>query len=139
MSKQVSQLFILLTIFLQAMASEKRTCIFTAEITVHVVSNLPPGTPYLFLRCQSGDTDLGNHTLATNQDFHWDFCTKRSTLFFCHLYWNGKSASFDVFDYHWPDSRCPNGICYWAALPDGIYQSNQYPPTSTSLVKQYSW
>ncbi|KAL7145607.1 hypothetical protein ABFS83_07G096400 [Erythranthe nasuta] len=137
--KQLSQLFILLTIVLQATASAERNCAFSSEITVHVVSNLPQNTPQLFLRCQSHDDDLGNHTLAPNQDFHWHFCTSFNTLFFCHLVWNGKSASFDVFNYDWPDSRCPYGTCYWAALPDGIYQGFQYPPTPSTLIKQYSW
>ncbi|KAI3467765.1 hypothetical protein Pfo_024428 [Paulownia fortunei] len=136
-SKYLLQIFILSTFVFQATASEKRFCLFTLKYAVHVVNNLPPNSPSLLLHCASGNDDLGNHTLTANQDFHFDFCINFKTLFFCHLWWNGKNIAFDVYSYKWPTQRCVDGVCYWAAKSDGIYHSKHYPPKD--LTKEYSW
>ncbi|EYU18039.1 hypothetical protein MIMGU_mgv1a022278mg, partial [Erythranthe guttata] len=59
----------------------------------HVISKLPPNTPYLNVHCKSGDRDLGIQVLASNQDFHWDFDSGFRTLYFCNLSWSGKSKT----------------------------------------------
>ena len=58
------------------------------------------GLPGLQFRCQSGDDDLGYHTLNTMEECHFSFTVDfwDNTLFFCHFYWNSKDLSFVVFD-----------------------------------------
>ncbi|KAL7090498.1 hypothetical protein ACP275_12G044700 [Erythranthe tilingii] len=130
--KQFSQGFILFTLFLQSMAITD-----PFGYTVHVISKLPPNTPYLYVHCKSGDRDLGDQVLASNQDFHWDFDSGFHTLYFCNLSWNGKSKTFDVYSVDWPTSSCPHGVCTWVALPDGIYLADSYPPNG--ITRQYVW
>ncbi|KAI3472884.1 hypothetical protein Pfo_031200 [Paulownia fortunei] len=137
MGKHLLQFCILLTFLLQVMASEKRICLFSRHLTVFVVNGLPPNSPPLLLHCASGDDDLGNHTLTTGQNFHFDFCVNFTTLFFCHLWWNGKNIAFNVYDSFWPIQFCINNVCYWEAKSDGIYRSKHYPPKN--LTKKYNW
>ncbi|KAL8052048.1 hypothetical protein ABFX02_06G188000 [Erythranthe guttata] len=111
-------------------------CTFTDEIEIHVINRLP--FPQLRFHCASGDDDLGYHNVNPNYDFHWKFCTDfvPSTLFFCHLWWNNKDVSFDVFStktYY----RCLEGKCYWEARTDGIYFADGEDPTQ--FRKAYNW
>ncbi|KAI3472917.1 hypothetical protein Pfo_029222 [Paulownia fortunei] len=137
MDKYLLQFFILLTFLLQVMASEKRFCLFSRHVKVYVVNGLPPNSPPLLMHCASGDNDLGHHTLTTGQNFHFGFCVSLTTLFFCHLWWNGKNIAFDVFDSFWPNQLCMNNVCYWEAKSDGIYNSKHYP--LKNLTNKYNW
>ncbi|KAI3448062.1 hypothetical protein Pfo_004727 [Paulownia fortunei] len=137
MSKYLLHFFILSTVLLQATASEKRKCFFSRDYTVYVVNQLPSNSPPLLLHCASGDDDLGNHTLTVGQNFNFDFCINFKTLFFCHLWWNGKTLSFDVYNSFWHTKSCPKGVCDWVVKSDGIYLSKYYPPKE--LIKEYNW
>ncbi|KAI3458957.1 hypothetical protein Pfo_015620 [Paulownia fortunei] len=138
MTKYLLQCFIISTILLRTMASEKRHCTFTQLVTVYVINNLPPNSAPLVVHCASKDDDLGNHTLTRNQDFQFEFCENFfSTLFYCHLWWEKKHIRFDAFRETWLGAICAKDICYWAAKSDGIYYSNYYPPRG--LKKKYDW
>ncbi|KAL8051772.1 hypothetical protein ABFX02_06G170500 [Erythranthe guttata] len=112
--------------------------LFNYKYTVYVVNNLPSNSAPLLLHCASGNDDLGDHVLSTNQDFHFDFCENPfSTLFFCRFRWNGKNTAFDVFDASWKKNRCTYDVCYYSVQSDGFYFSDTNPPTN--LVKLSSW
>ncbi|KAL7094062.1 hypothetical protein ACP275_11G077800 [Erythranthe tilingii] len=133
MSKLLLQTLLISIIIVQTVSS----CFLTRKITVKVVDNLPQNSPPLFLHCASGDKELGNHTLTTGQDFQFHFCVNAHTLYFCHLWWNGKQKAFDVFNNDWPSWYCADKVCYWEARSDGIYNSKNYPPGD--LDKKYDW
>ncbi|KAL3638187.1 hypothetical protein CASFOL_017558 [Castilleja foliolosa] len=106
-------------------------CFIESPYYVFVKDALPQGSPPLYMHCASGDTELGNHTLYTGQDFHFHFCPIEYTLFFCHLWWNGKERAFEVFNNHkWKYPKCPDKKCDWEARNDGIYLTNK---------KEYDW
>ncbi|KAK6136053.1 hypothetical protein DH2020_030219 [Rehmannia glutinosa] len=142
MIKYLLQIFVLSSIFLQTMASEKRNCLITEAFDVYVANSLPPNSPSLLVHCASKDDDLGNHTLTNNQEFHFGFCDNSfNTLFFCTLWWGKKQRGFEVFHEKFPKSwrgaSCDVDVCYWAVKSDGIYFSNYNPPRG--LTKKYSW
>lgn len=97
-------------------------------VVVHIISRVPG--PLRF-RCQSGDDDLGNHTISNGQEYKWKFSPNifRTTLFFCHFYWNSKDKSFNVYDMKNIDVDCDSKAsfdlqCYWEGRPEGFYLSN---------------
>lgn len=71
---------------------------------VQIFSSLP--NPPLSFRCQSGNDDLGNHTLTETQSYQWHFCTTPfgNTLYFCSFKWGSKRACFEVF--HDEQTQC---------------------------------
>ncbi|EYU37414.1 hypothetical protein MIMGU_mgv1a020317mg, partial [Erythranthe guttata] len=69
------------------------------HVYVSVYNNLPENTPPMLLHCQSKNDRLGYHTLAKGENFDFDFCPVWRTLFFCHVWWNGKDIAFDVYSY----------------------------------------
>lgn len=104
---------------------DKRVCIFTDKFEIHVTNKLPQNSAKLKIHCQSKNNDLGFHTLASEQDFHWSFCENLlpNTLFFCHFWWGSKKqTSLQVFNSEWKEN-CYTGYCYWQARADGIYMS----------------
>lgn len=139
MMKYFLQCFLISTFILQtSMAVEKRVCTVTSLITVYIASNVPPNTPPVVVHCKSKDDDLGNHTVARNQDYHFDFCTNSyTTLFFCNIWWENKHIVFDAFHQTWRKPNCDYGTCYWLVKSDGIYYSNFFPPRG--LQKKYDW
>lgn len=98
----------------------KKFCPVGTAMSVYVVNALPGP---MNARCQSGNKDLGNRTIAVNNELSWDFCANAfgRTLWFCHLYWGSKDKSFDVYNSELGDNFCANNECYWTARPDGIY------------------
>ncbi|GFP99469.1 hypothetical protein PHJA_002091000 [Phtheirospermum japonicum] len=116
-------------------------CFSFSEGRFQVHNSLPSNSPPLTLHCASGDKELGFHNLTTNQDFNYNFCVNPYTLFFCHLWWNGKNIAFDVYRQEWASKRCDRiRVCYWEARSDGIYSSiHRYPPTPTNVRKVFSW
>ncbi|CAA0816523.1 Plant self-incompatibility protein S1 family [Striga hermonthica] len=98
-----------------------RACFLDRPVTVTVTDSLPQDSPSLRLHCASGDNDLGYHTLTNGQNFHFKFCAFETTLFFCHLWWNGKDLAFDVFKNNSNRDKCPHRHCNWEAKADGIY------------------
>ncbi|GFP78580.1 hypothetical protein PHJA_000001500 [Phtheirospermum japonicum] len=91
----------------------------------------------MMLRCQSGDDDLGDHTLLFNQEFKWSFCDDffSRTVFFCHLWWGSKQQVFDVFRSEFTKVTKPQH--FWLAKSDGIYFSNSN--VSSTFIKRYNW
>ncbi|PWA50683.1 plant self-incompatibility S1 [Artemisia annua] len=75
---------------------------------------------------QSKWQDLGNHTLAFNQEFDWKFPVKIGTYYKAEFWWGSKFQTISVFNYHIFDV-CFNGAlftvqrCYWLVRPDGFY------------------
>ncbi|GFQ04715.1 hypothetical protein PHJA_002615500 [Phtheirospermum japonicum] len=137
MSNYFLQILILSSIILQTTAiSDKRICFLSRRIRIYVVSQLPLDSPPLTLRCQSGNDDLGIQTLYTGQGFTFNFCINFTTLFFCHLRWNGKDLSFEVFNNTGKDkAKCDaNGKCYYQARSDGIYFANDEPPKELNKI-----
>ncbi|KAI3470478.1 hypothetical protein Pfo_027141 [Paulownia fortunei] len=133
--------YILLSLILSVNSSPTLACFLGKffSYNIHVVNNLPPNIGPLLVHCASKNNDLGYHTLTSNQDFHFHFCSKPlSTLFFCHLWWGKKNKAFDVYNAKWKINICKqNHQCYWAAKTDGIYFSDSYPPQK--LTKGYNW
>ncbi|KAL3622634.1 hypothetical protein CASFOL_034045 [Castilleja foliolosa] len=123
-------------------AVDARNCLTpTYKYTIFVANALPQNSPPLYLHCASGDKELGNHTLTAGQNFNFDFCIGFKTLYFCHLWWNGKNIAFDVFN-NKVDEKCVPTLsdgnkCYFEGRSDGIYFANDYPPKD--FTKQYSW
>ncbi|KAL7105722.1 hypothetical protein ACP275_07G062200 [Erythranthe tilingii] len=67
------------------------------------------------VHCESGNDDLGNHTLPKlNNEFNWSFCESifHNTLFFCRIQWGSKYLKFDVYKSEWRD-RCSTRVCLW--------------------------
>ncbi|EYU37413.1 hypothetical protein MIMGU_mgv11b018988mg [Erythranthe guttata] len=56
----------------------------------------------MLLHCQSRDDRLGYHTLAKDERFDFTFCPVWRTVFFCHVWWNGKDIAFDVYRWKRP-------------------------------------
>ncbi|KZV21776.1 hypothetical protein F511_02934 [Dorcoceras hygrometricum] len=137
------KLFIIFIVanFFQAMAfEEKLTCnIFLDKYTVYVANLLPSGNPDpLTAHCASKDWEVWNSTIAANQNISWSFCNSfiGRTLFFCHLFWGWRDASFDVFNSKLKAS-CFGLVCYWEVRSDGMYLSGSYPPMN--FKKMHDW
>ncbi|KAK3017546.1 hypothetical protein RJ639_007418 [Escallonia herrerae] len=91
------------------------------------------------------DDDMGYHTLYVGDDFHFRFRNNvaRTTLFFCHFYWDSKDKKFDVFNMKQYGESCklrefgiPN-YCYWYVEADGFYFVNH--DNITDGEKKYAW
>ncbi|KAL3644425.1 hypothetical protein CASFOL_011728 [Castilleja foliolosa] len=131
MSMNLCRLLVISVVLFQSFTPSTARYIMEKPVFVYVKDALPQGSTTLFMHCTSGDDDLGNHTLTTGQDFHFSFCIAEHTLFFCHLWWNGKNAAFEVFNNHkWTPKMCPNKTCNWEARGDDIYFKNN---------KKYDW
>lgn len=130
----VAVVFVLLNL---VEASTGSICV-TGPIVIEISSLLP--NPPLSLHCQSGDDDLGNHTLATTQTFQWHFCINAfdNTLFFCSFKWGSKRASFEIINDLKPDRVLKNKSrfeCLWDVIPDGFY----FHQDDEMIVKKYGW
>lgn len=73
---------------------------------VHIVDNLPSNSPKLFLHCASKHNELGNHTLSTSDDFHWQFRMLffLTTMFFCRFRWSSHHVAHEVFNSNLADN-----------------------------------
>ncbi|KAH7834970.1 hypothetical protein Vadar_021519 [Vaccinium darrowii] len=120
--------YILFCTPLCAQVSHHESNSIVEPVVVHIISRVPGS---LRFHCKSKDDDLGSHTSSNGQEFKWKFIPNifRSTLFFCHFYWNSKQQIFDVYNKD-IDPDCDNSKvsfdfqCYWEARPDGFYLSN---------------
>ncbi|KAK1417072.1 hypothetical protein QVD17_26194 [Tagetes erecta] len=96
---------------------------------------------------ESGDDDLGNHTLALNDNQNWSFCQAITvkTLFYAHFYWDSKTAFFDVFDYETSKRYCTKwGFqkprkCVWLVREDGFYLGEELTPFPEGWTKLHDW
>lgn len=110
--------------------------------TIEIINKLPDDLRLLDLRCQSKNTDLGNHTLYQDQTYSWQFTAGPTTLWFCHFYWNQKDVNFNVYDhlYQCFCNDCATDDCYYQARGDGFYfnQVNEVDPNEGwKLVKTW--
>ncbi|KAM0017761.1 putative plant self-incompatibility S1 [Helianthus debilis subsp. tardiflorus] len=94
---------------------------------------------------QSGDDDLGNHTLALNNNENWSFCQTLTTLFYAHFYWNSKIAFFDVFDINTSQKYCTRWKyrkerrCFWMVKEDGFYLADHLYTFPGGWTKLHDW
>lgn len=121
----------------QVFALQKRRCIFTIGYHIHITNKIPSNRDPLFIRCQSKDDDLGNHTLTSGQEYVWSFCENffRNTLFFCHARWGSKNLNFDAFNAKWGDLD----DCFWEAKVDGLYMSTGENTVPKPFRKYHPW
>ena len=68
--------------------------------TVKIINKLDKGFA-LTIHCKSGSDDLGVQVLQPNGVFSFTFKPNiwKTTLYFCSFRWNGKSYSYDIYDY----------------------------------------
>ncbi|KAI3775270.1 hypothetical protein L1987_49841 [Smallanthus sonchifolius] len=118
----------------------KKACLFSYW-TVFIYNGIQDP---ITVHVQSGDDDLGNHTLALNNNENWSFCEGATfgTLFYAHFYWNSKTVLFDVFDADTSEKYCAKWKfrkerrCFWLVREDGFYlgaQLNHFPEGWTKL------
>ncbi|GFP97089.1 hypothetical protein PHJA_001853000 [Phtheirospermum japonicum] len=131
------QFLVISTIFLQATASSSKLFCLTTKWEVRVINNILPSPAPITLHCASGNVEKGYHTLTTGQEFKFEFCIQLKTLFFCHLWWNGKNVAFEVYNQKWNRNYCKGQSCYWEARSDGIYHSTD--SSSKDATKSYDW
>lgn len=94
---------------------------------------------------QSGDDDLGNHTLALNDNENWSFCSWYKTLFYAHFYWQSKAVLFDVFTIDTSEKYCSTWDyrkmrkCFWLVKEDGFYLGASFNPFPQGWTKLHDW
>ncbi|KAJ0571418.1 putative plant self-incompatibility S1 [Helianthus annuus] len=94
---------------------------------------------------QSGDDDLGNRTLALNNNENWSFCDTFKTLFYAHFYWNSRTAFFNVYDTDTSEKYCTKwGFrkprrCFWLVREDGFYVGEHLNPFPQGWTKLHNW
>ncbi|CAL5416646.1 unnamed protein product [Camellia sinensis] len=102
---------------------------------VHIINDLPTNSHFfLLVRCQSKDDDFGMHKLESGEEFYWRFKPNiiKTTLFFCHFYWDTKDAIFNVYDRKLDDDYCYKfNTCYWSVRDDGFYFSGDNTAQAT--------
>ncbi|PWA44297.1 plant self-incompatibility S1 [Artemisia annua] len=96
---------------------------------------------------KSKDDDLGDHTLAFNENEKWGFCENfwKTTFFYASFNWNGsRTASFGVFDktttphcskWRFTYSR----VCYWLVRDTGFYVGPHLTPFPDGWTKLHDW
>ncbi|KAL8235045.1 hypothetical protein R6Q59_021145, partial [Mikania micrantha] len=104
---------------------------------------------HITVHVQSRDDDLGNHTLALNDNENWGFCENITfkTRFYAHFYWNSKTAFFDVFDEHTSQRYCTQWKfrirrarrCFWLVREDGFYLGERLNPFPDGWIKLHDW
>ncbi|KAI3523662.1 hypothetical protein L1887_01954 [Cichorium endivia] len=111
--------------------------------TIHIESNVNN----LVFRCQSKDDDLGSVTRNAGEMYEIKFCLNvwKSTVFFCHFYWESKQLMFEVFrqgktshEYCFSRVHGFKNDCYWMVRDDGFYIPQSSNPPG-NWVKKYYW
>ncbi|KAL4581143.1 hypothetical protein LXL04_017352 [Taraxacum kok-saghyz] len=96
---------------------------------------------------QSKEDDLGNHTLAYNDNTNWKFCVSSGarTRFYAHFYWKSRTAFFDVYDYDTAETYCAGSNtfkqqnCFWSVRDNGFYISRHNNPFPEGWTKLHDW
>lgn len=140
-------IFFLLSLFHLSFTTCEEKFHLTKGYEIHIVNGLPSNKAPLKFRCQSGNDDLGYHTLLVGEEYSWKFHIGLigNTLYFCHFYWERKDAVFDVFDggRFYPECDHPSLHdlkCYWLVKADGFYfAEHRADPNSPSWKKKVSW
>lgn len=108
------------------LGQQKTTCSFTAKHDVYVTNELPHySRDPLVIHCYSKDTDMKEHTLWKNQNFHWSFCEDLffRTKFDCAFNWGENHIQITVFNAKLAFLRCVDTVCLWSARKEGIFFS----------------
>ncbi|MFS7896107.1 putative plant self-incompatibility S1 [Helianthus anomalus] len=93
----------------------KKACFFDFW-TVYIYNGIKDP---IIVHVQSGDDDLGNHTLTLNNNGNWSFCQTLATLYYAYFYWNSMIVVFDVFHIHTSQRYCTRWKfrkvrrCFW--------------------------
>ncbi|KAJ9541054.1 hypothetical protein OSB04_027560 [Centaurea solstitialis] len=115
-------------------------CVYVPGFVLSIQNGIPDST--IKVHCKAKDTDIGEHYLSYNQEFHWRFCETyfHHTLYFCHFYWGSQEQVFDVFNttmmYTCNKDKGDNNPCDWLVQSDGFYF---YDFDKGSWGKQYDW
>ncbi|KAM1023987.1 hypothetical protein ACFX2I_037196 [Malus domestica] len=100
-------------------------CSGNLEREVVITNYLGPGI-VLRIRCQSGDDNLGLHDLMFMDSFSWKFKTNSlTTLFFCTMWWEDVSGSFEVYNALRDEKRCITH-CWWNILQLAAFTYNEF-------------
>ncbi|MFS8032382.1 putative plant self-incompatibility S1 [Helianthus anomalus] len=92
----------------------------------------------------SGSEDLGNRTLAFNQEFDWRFGVKLGTYYLGEFWWGSKHASVSLFNFH-ISRTCFNGKvfsiqrCYWLVKPDGFWYHEKNDTFPGEWTRRATW
>lgn len=108
---------------------------------VRIVNNLNNGERLNF-RCQSKNDDLGVRSLAVNEQFEFGFRVNfwGRTLFFCHLWFLDKQASFVAYKSNLDfQTECGGAHCIWTAREDGVYLLHINEPYHNEDKLTYLW
>ncbi|KAK1422271.1 hypothetical protein QVD17_25263 [Tagetes erecta] len=120
-----------------------KTCLFSYW-TVYIYNGI---NDPITVHVQSGDDDLGNRTIALNDNENWGFCegVTFKTLYYAHFYWNSKSAFFDVYNDDLSDKYCTKRKyrqqerCFWIVREDGFYLGSHRSPFPEGFTKLHDW
>ncbi|PWA51096.1 plant self-incompatibility S1 [Artemisia annua] len=102
----------------------------------------------IHVNVKSEDDDLGDHTLALNENENWSFCENiwKTTFFYASFNWNGsRTASFGVFD-HTTTPHCLKtwnfrkaSKCFWLVRDTGFYVGPHLTPFPDGWTKLHDW
>ncbi|PWA50439.1 plant self-incompatibility S1 [Artemisia annua] len=123
-------------------ANTKKVCLWDHWV-IYIFNHIKDP---IHVRVKSEDDDLGDHTLALNQNENFSFCENflLTTMFYADFKWKGKTALFVLFDKNvWP--HCGKGslkksrVCLWIVRDDGFYVAGEWAPFPDGWTKMYDW
>ncbi|VVA36903.1 PREDICTED: self-incompatibility [Prunus dulcis] len=93
---------------------------------VNITNDLGSGIG-LIIHCKSADNDLGKHEVPFQSHFSWSFKSNplfQNTEFYCYMWWENVSGSFDVYKAVRDDERCASK-CWWSIRTIGAFSYNE--------------
>ncbi|CAL9019292.1 unnamed protein product, partial [Prunus brigantina] len=93
---------------------------------VNITDNLGSGMG-LIIHCKSADNDLGKHEVPFQSHFSWSFKSNplfQNTEFYCYMWWENVSGSFDVYKAVRDDERCASK-CWWSIRTIGAFSYDE--------------
>ncbi|PWA97902.1 plant self-incompatibility S1 [Artemisia annua] len=117
----IRYLFILTMLSFSIASSPNDLCFFRVYITNGIEDNIAVHVS------KRGGEDLGNHTLAFNQEFDWKFgVVLFRTYYSGEFWWRSKHVTISVFNRFVFDTCFDLNIfavqrCYWMVKPEGFY------------------
>lgn len=108
---------------------------------MHIKNGMSPNNVPLIIHCKSMDDDLGVHSLAVGDEFHFSFKINfmGTTLFFCSINWGQKNTRIDVFRTKEEGAECAGsgdtGECYCNVLENAYY----FCCDNKTWSKRYDW
>ncbi|PWA97904.1 plant self-incompatibility S1 [Artemisia annua] len=120
----IRALFIFATIPLCVASSPNDLCFFRMYITNGIEDKIAVHVS------KRGGEDLGNRTLAFNEEFDWKFGVVLFRTYYRGEFWWGSHYKTTSIFNRYVFGNCFNGNifavqrCYWLVKPDGIYLSD---------------